>query len=227
MKKTIFVLLFITTTITQSHAQLRVVPGNNISIGYPSVNTNQTEKVAILGRSYFIEQPALSGISIGNYQWSPSFNLTSFIPQWGNSVLLGTPGVRFFEGHINNIYYTTLHQVSDRKFKMNIKPLVGVEALNAINKIKCYSYDYNEEAYRNSLPAMKPLLLSLGKNQMGVMAQELQEIFPSLVRTEEETGNLSVNYIGLIPVLIEGIKAQQQQIEALKAEIELLKQKRD
>ena len=59
------------------------------------------------------------------------------------------------------------------------------------------------------------------------MAQELKTVLPSLVKTEEQTGNLSVNYIGLIPVLIEGIKAQQQQIEALKAEIELLKQKRD
>ena len=50
--------------------------------------------------------------------------------------------------------------------------------------------------------------------QSGVIAQEVQKIFPHLVTTSAE-GSLSVNYIGLIPVLIESIKEQQHQIEKL------------
>jgi hypothetical protein len=39
-----------------------------------------------------------------------------------------------------------------------------------------------------------------------VIAQELQKVFPQLVK-QNEKGELSVNYIGLIPVLLEGIKS--------------------
>jgi hypothetical protein len=226
MKKTILFAILATGVTITAKAQLRVVTGNNISIGASGVVSTQTEKLGVIGRSYFIEPPALSGVSIGSYQLGPN-HLTSFIPQWGNSVLLGTPGVRFLEAHVSFMNGVSVFQTSDERLKTNIKPLASNEALNNITKIKCYTYDYNEAAFTNSLPAMMPLLKELGKNQFGVMAQELKTVLPSLVKTEEQTGNLSVNYIGLIPVLIEGIKAQQQQIEALKAEIELLKQKRD
>ena len=39
---------------------------------------------------------------------------------------------------------------------------------------------------------------------MGVIAQELQKVFPELVT--EENDELSVNYNGLIAVLIEAVK---------------------
>lgn len=57
---------------------------------------------------------------------------------------------------------------------------------------------------------------------IGLSAQEVKEQFPELV-SEDEQGYLSVDYIGLIPVLIEAVKEQQQQIEALTAEVERLK----
>lgn len=225
MKKNIFLALLTTASFFTTKAQIKVLTDNNVNIGAPWT-TSQTEKFSVLGRSYFIESPALSGISIGSYQLG-SNHLTSFIPQWGNSVLLGTPGVRFLEAHISFINGVNFYQSSDQKLKTNIKPMGSLDALNALTKIKCYNYDYTEEAFKNSLPAMKPLLLESGKNQMGVLAQELKEVYPSLVKADNTTGDLSVNYIGLVPVLIESIKAQQIQIEALKAEIELLKQKRD
>ena len=49
---------------------------------------------------------------------------------------------------------------------------------------------------------------------MGVIAQEVEKIFPELVSTNAN-GYKSVNYIGLIPVMIESIKDQQQQINEL------------
>src|SRR6185436_455303 len=45
--------------------------------------------------------------------------------------------------------------------------------------------------------------------QTGILAQEVREVFPELV-TEDDKGLLSVNYSGLIPVLIESIKEQQK-----------------
>jgi hypothetical protein len=41
------------------------------------------------------------------------------------------------------------------------------------------------------------------------------ELFPQLV-TKDDNGFLAVNYIELIPVLIEAIKEQQKQIDELK-----------
>ena len=69
------------------------------------------------------------------------------------------------------------------------------------------------------------MLAETSKNQIGVMAQELKEVFPQLVKQDEKTQQLSVNYIGLIPILIESIKEQQKQIEELKLLVTQLQQK--
>ena len=55
-----------------------------------------------------------------------------------------------------------------------------------------------------------------------MLAQEVQKFFPELVN-ENTDGGLSVNYSGLIPVLITGLKEQQKQIEADHKQIEEMK----
>jgi hypothetical protein len=57
------------------------------------------------------------------------------------------------------------------------------------------------------------------KRHYGLVAQELQEIFPDLVYTGDD-GYLSVNYMELIPVLIQSIKEQNGQIEQLREQIQ-------
>ena len=53
--------------------------------------------------------------------------------------------------------------------------------------------------------------------KIGLLAQEIQKIFPELVKqAEDDEGTLSVNYQGLIPILINAIKEQQKQIRDLK-----------
>ena len=56
-----------------------------------------------------------------------------------------------------------------------------------------------------------------GVGQVGVLAQELEQVLPELVNTGSD-GYKAVNYAQLTPVLIEAIKEQQQQIEALKVQ---------
>ena len=60
-------------------------------------------------------------------------------------------------------------------------------------------------------------------NQLGFVAQDLEQVLPQLVQTEPDTGLKTVGYSGVIPVLVEAIKAQQRQIDALKAEVESLR----
>ncbi|MFT7433854.1 MAG: hypothetical protein ACI9TY_001497 [Alphaproteobacteria bacterium] len=108
-----------------------------------------------------------------------------------------------------SIQYTgTLTDVSDRRLKQDIKDLPHGQ-LDKISKINAVSF------------AMKA---NPDVTEYGVIAQELEEIYPILVDTaDDEIKTKSVNYIGLIGPLIQAVQEQQLQIEALKAEVQLLK----
>jgi hypothetical protein len=55
------------------------------------------------------------------------------------------------------------------------------------------------------------------KQKIGLLAQDVQAVYPELVKqANNEEGTLSVNYQGLIPVLINAIKEQQVEINELK-----------
>jgi len=54
-------------------------------------------------------------------------------------------------------------------------------------------------------------------SKIGLLAQDVQKVFPELVKTANTSDQtLSVNYQGLIPVLINAIKEQQKQIKELR-----------
>lgn len=61
------------------------------------------------------------------------------------------------------------------------------------------------------------------KQKIGLLAQDIQEVFPELVKeASDKQGTLSVNYQGLIPVLINAIKEQQTEIQVLKQQVKAL-----
>jgi hypothetical protein len=101
---------------------------------------------------------------------------------------------------------------SDRNFKENITPIEN--ALEKISKISGNTYDWKAD--------MKEFHGFEG-NDVGVIAQEIEEVLPQLVTTRE-TGYKAVKYDKLVALLIEGIKEQQTQIHSLTIEIEKLKE---
>jgi hypothetical protein len=58
------------------------------------------------------------------------------------------------------------------------------------------------------------------KQKIGVLAQDIEKVFPELV--SETKGIKSVNYQGLVPVLINSIKEQEEKIERLEMLVEKL-----
>ena len=60
-----------------------------------------------------------------------------------------------------------------------------------------------------------------GKEKIGVLAQEVKEVFPELVSTDEND-MYSVNYQGLVPILINAIKEQDDKISRLENLVEQL-----
>jgi hypothetical protein len=99
---------------------------------------------------------------------------------------------------------------SDRRLKTNINDLqYGLKEILALEPV---SYNWK------TTPAVD--------KQIGLIAQDTKKTIPEIVSGNEETGKLSINYTELIPVLINAIKEQQQQIDLLKKDIESLKSKK-
>ncbi len=93
---------------------------------------------------------------------------------------------------------------SDRRLKDNITPLSS--SLEKILSLNGYSFSWK----------------STGAKDIGVIAQEVEAVYPELVHTNS-AGYKSVEYGNLIAPLIEAVKSQQKEIKALRAEIETLK----
>jgi DNA-binding MltR family transcriptional regulator len=72
-----------------------------------------------------------------------------------------------------------------------------------------------EQADIAALQEVQEKLKTDKRTRLGFIAQDVQAIFPELVEEDAE-GYLSVDYLGLIPVLVEAIKEQQVQIEELQ-----------
>lgn len=89
-------------------------------------------------------------------------------------------------------YAQTFNAVSDIRLKKNISPIDN--PLDKLLKIEGYEYDWKDEKYNRN-----------EKKQIGVIAQQLEEIGLDHVvtGTEEEK---AVNYLALIPLLIEAVK---------------------
>lgn len=99
---------------------------------------------------------------------------------------------------------TDFNSTSDFNLKTNIKviddPILKILQINGV------SFEWKDTE----------------QSSAGVIAQEVEEVMPEIIRNNS-TGYKSLNYNGLIGLLIEGIKNQQEQINILKQEIENLK----
>ena len=96
---------------------------------------------------------------------------------------------------------------SDMRLKTNIISL-GATLANVL-QIDGKSYNMKRDAQQ--------------KTKIGLLAQDIQKIYPELV--SEQNGILSVNYQGLVPVLINAIKEQQTLIDKNSKLIEKLIEK--
>lgn len=137
---------------------------------------------------------------------------SSFITTSGAITLTGaggiaTTGTITSTGDIDATGYTITSQksvqLSDRNLKTNITNLDN--SLEKVIKLQGVSFDWKENP-------------ELG-NQIGLIAQDVQEIYPDLVSINSNTGNLGVSYSQLIAPLIESIKELKQEVEFLKQQI--------
>lgn len=114
---------------------------------------------------------------------------------------------------VNGTIRGNLITTSDERLKENINSLQG--NLNQIRKLNGVSFNYKNN---------KELDLNSEKIYFGFLAQEIKATFPNLVY-EDNDGTLSIDYISLIPVLVEAIKEldiAQKENEILKTKLDLI-----
>ena len=91
---------------------------------------------------------------------------------------------------------------SDIRFKHNVKTITN--AVDTVNNLRGVMFHKDN------------------RNSTGVIAQEVEAVFPEVVHTNPE-GLKSVAYGNIVGLLIEAVKEQQIQITSLKEEINNLK----
>lgn len=93
---------------------------------------------------------------------------------------------------------------SDIRYKKNLKPISNT--LINLKNLQAYYYDWKIDEF--------PDMTFTDRTQIGVMAQDLEKIYPELVKTDQN-GYKSVDYSKLSVVLLEAIKEQQKLIDEL------------
>ena len=96
---------------------------------------------------------------------------------------------------------------SDERLKDNIQPIS--EPLYKLSKVGGYTFDWNDkqDTYKG--------------NDVGVVAQEIEEVLPQLVTTRD-TGYKAVKYEKIVPLLIESIKELQKKVEDIEKNCDCL-----
>ncbi len=98
--------------------------------------------------------------------------------------------------------------LSDRRFKENIRPLTG--ALDRLLLLRGYTFDYTPEALERGL--------ALPGQQIGLIAQEVEGVFPEWVG-EDEDGTKYVTERGTTALFVEALREMRAETDSLKKEV--------
>ncbi|MCA9405456.1 MAG: tail fiber domain-containing protein [Candidatus Omnitrophica bacterium] len=102
-----------------------------------------------------------------------------------------------------NTFAQGIFNPSDERLKKDIKPIDS--PLEKLSLIQPVSYQWKDPSKEQ-------------KKQIGVVAQDVEKVFPEVVKTDNE-GMKSVSYASLVAPLIEAVKELQQEHEELKARL--------
>lgn len=130
----------------------------------------------------------------------------------------------FFRGQtkVNGDFYaTTVNTTSDMRLKTNIKD-VEYGTITKLQDIRPVQFLWKQQDItknENNSDELSSASLSsdidMERLHYGFIAQELQKLYPELVN-EDEDGYLSINYIELIPLLVQAVQELSAEVNNLK-----------
>ncbi len=184
---------------------LTVIDNGNVGIG----TTTPQRKLEVTGSAKISDKIGTFGFDPNSgypYLWGGGVHTWDVYAE--GSVGVGTSGsltaYMSRDGAISAVRYNT---TSDARYKEDIKTLDG--SLEKISLLRGVTYNWADK--------------SRGKDrQVGVIAQEVEQVFPELVSTNEQ-GFKSVEYSKLVAPLIEAVKELKAQNDQLASENQSLK----
>lgn len=205
MKTTTLILLLLFISIITS-AQLRVDNTGRIGMGtsFPNVEF----KCHIKGNLLLTTYPEIPS----NYPFGPIELRMKLAPAGFPGPTIGSSNdiLGFYtEGNgFNKIFVEKIYRQSDKRTKTNIVRVKS--SLATIKKFNCYSYSIKDSA-------------TIGQKSYGFMAQDVEKFLPEI--TDSAGGVKLIDYVQIIPLMVEAIKEQQQNIDSLSKELKDAKNK--
>ena len=179
--------------------------------GTESDGVNATVRIGNGPQTMLLDGNEMDVISNQNLHLQHNSAGNVFMVRGGGSVGIGVTTDPTAKLHVGgDLRCFNLFTNSDRRYKTGIRTFEG--ALDKLLAMRGTRYDFAAEQLPEGYAAGK---------QVGFIAQEMKEVMPELVKEDAE-GMMSVNYIGVIPVLVEALKEQHEVIEEKETRIAAL-----
>ena len=138
-----------------------------------------------------------------------------------------------YVGFKKDVHTSGVFVQSDERFKENVEPITDV--LSSLDNLEAVSYTLKNDLAksREAVACIDAITEKAqrdkeaydkfcaenenGSERFGFLAQNVKEVFPELVHTDN-TGYMYVDYIGLIPILVQSINELKAKVEELTAE---------
>ena len=202
---------------------------DNVHVDTSGSNTNfsvvlsdgagTTERMRIDSGNNFTYNPSTNELNVPGKVDCPEFEGTADVANQiaasetnsaGTQYLLftsssgtGNKTVRIDTGLTYNADTNVLIVGSDERWKDNIQTIDN--PLEKVQQLRGVTYEWKDS----------------GERTYGLIAQEVEKVLPELVNTDED-GYKGVGYQNMVSILIEAVKEQQTQIDALKAKVDEL-----
>jgi hypothetical protein len=205
-------------------SQLETVNFSNVNTSNNLTAVNANFSTLIVNGNSITSSGATSLASLSDVSLSGSLNGQSLIynstsSKWVNGTPAGfssasfaTTGSNIFIGNqiitgsISATSDITAFSTSDKQLKDNITLIPN--SLEKITKIGGYTFNWNN----------KQDIYEVDSHDIGVIAQEIEEILPEVVITRDN-GYKAVKYEKIIPLLIEAIKELKAEVDDLKSKV--------
>ena len=209
MTKSLFLTVFcLLASASSINAQLIIRNGGHAEIGHDPFD------------------PVPEGLNPNYYNW---LDTTTVLKVFGNYGEYAAGGyISFGDQLLRNSFNVN---VGELRFKENVEPVEGV--LSTLENLEAVSYtlknDYAKQCRTgiNNMPILTDkdsrdkdffdqfyAKQEQGDERYGFLAQNVKEVFPQLVHTDN-SGYMYVDYIGLIPILVQSINELKAKVEEL------------
>jgi len=250
IQKKMVLILFVSILSVNVNAQLKVEANGNVKIGLQSsfpteskleiTGSNKTLEARIfpfsadIARLWTVNSIYAFAFGIDHNGYGHIYrnlNFPSTIMSFNSSGDFGIGKLPSYKLDVKGAIRVENAIFSDEHSKSNISSLTN--KTNKLFNLKGVSYNINTPTSKSPDNIVQTQTLDTDKifsepelidNRLhyGYIANEVKDVFPELIY-EDNNGILGIDYISLIPLIIEELKQQNESIENLKNEIKSLK----